>query len=212
VQDVLSWSHLPTVVAVGAVLLMLFLKFQRSSTSEVRLKSAASLKPRSGWPLEAFHWRRSPKLSARFECMDEADFEAEVSELLRDLGYTVRPTPPSSIHDVDLLLEMTSHRVAVQLKRWNAPVGNRSVYAAFVGRIHYGTDEAWLITTSRFTSKAVKLARTTGVRLVDGGELAEWLEDQRQEGRSSPFRKLDGNLVETVSTRKHKNLRTGEEL
>jgi HJR/Mrr/RecB family endonuclease len=182
VQDVLSWSHLPTVIAVVAVLLMLFLKFQRSATSEVRLKGAASLKPRSGWQPEAFRRRRSPGLPARFARMDEAEFEAEVSKLLRDLGYTVRPTPPSSIHDVDLLLEMAGRRVAVQLKRWNAPVGNRSVYAAFVGRIHHGIDEAWLITTSRFTPKAVKLAKTTGVRLVDGAELAQWLEDRRQEG------------------------------
>lgn len=190
-QDVLSWSHLPAVVAVGAVLLMLFLKFQRSATSEVRLKSAASLKPRSSWPLEAFRRRRRPSPPTRFAHMDDAEFEAEVSKLLRDLGYTVRPTPPSSIHDVDLLLEMTGRKVAVQLKRWNAPLGDRSVYAAFVGRIHHGTDEAWLITTSRFTSKAVKLAKTTGVRLIDGGELAEWLEDRRQEGGSQSPREGD---------------------
>jgi hypothetical protein len=188
VQDVLSWSHLPTVVAVGAVLLMLFLKFQRSATSGVRLKGAARPKPRSSWPPEAFRRRRRPGLPTRFAHMDDAEFEAEVSKLLRDLGYTVRPKPPSSIHDVDLLLEMASRRVAVQLKRWNAPVGDRSVYAAFVGRIHYGTDEAWLITTSRFTSKAVKLAKTTGVRLVDGAELAQWIEDRREEGCPPPYR------------------------
>ena len=181
-QDVLSWSHLPGFVAVGAVLLMLLMKFQRSTTSEVRLKGAASLEPWSGWASETFGLRRSPTLPARFERMNGAEFEAEMSELLRDLGYAVRPTLPSSVYDVDLLLETAGRRVAVQLKRWNAPVGDRSVYAAFVGRIHHGTDEAWLITTSRFTPKAVKLARTTGVRLIDGARLAEWLEDRREEG------------------------------
>jgi restriction endonuclease len=70
--------------------------------------------------------------------------------------------------------------VAVQLKRWKAPVGDRSVYALFTGRIHYATDEAWLITTSEFTRKAVKLAGTTGVRLVDGVELAEWLASRKE--------------------------------
>ena len=54
-------------------------------------------------------------------------------------------------------------------------MGDRSVFGLFTGRIHYATDEAWLITTSDFTRKAVKLAETTGVRLVDGIELAEWL-------------------------------------
>jgi len=59
-------------------------------------------------------------------------------------------------------------------------VGDRSVYALFTGRIHYATDEAWLITTSEFTRKAVKLAGTTGVRLVDGVELAEWLASRNE--------------------------------
>ena len=110
--------------------------------------------------------------------MGAAEFEAELSGVLRPLGYAVRPSPLSDIHDVDLILETTGRRVAVQLKRWNAPVGDRSVYGLFAGRIHHSTDEAWLITTSRFTPKAVRLASTTGVRLVDGAELAGWLEDR----------------------------------
>jgi hypothetical protein len=186
VQSVVTWPHLLAFVAVGTALLMLFLKSQRSATSEVRLKSAASSKPRSGWAWETFRRRSSPGLPARFERMDGAEFEAEVSELLRERGYSVRHAPPRVVHDVDLLLEMTGRKVAVQLKRWNAPVGDRLVYGLFTGRIHYATDEAWLITTSRFTPKAVKLAKTTGVRLIDGAELAEWLEDRREES-SSPL-------------------------
>lgn len=112
--------------------------------------------------------------------MSAAEFEAQMSGLLRELGYTVRPVPQSGLHDVDLLLETTSRRVAVQLKRWRARVGDRSVYALFVGRIYYATDEAWLITTSEFTRKALKLAETTGVRLVDGVELAEWLASRKE--------------------------------
>ena len=108
--------------------------------------------------------------------MDAAEFEAEMSALLRELGYSVRSALQSGgLHDVDLLLGMTGRKVAVQLKRWNSPVGDCSVYALFTGRVHYATDEAWLITTSEFTRKAVKLSETTGVRLVDGVELAEWL-------------------------------------
>jgi hypothetical protein len=115
-----------------------------------------------------------------FEGMGVAEFEAQVSGLLRELGYAVRPAPQSGLHDVDLLLETTSRRVAVQLKRWKAPVGDRSVYALFTGRIRYATDEAWLITTSEFTRKALKLAETTGVRLVDGAQLAEWFASREE--------------------------------
>jgi restriction endonuclease len=188
VESLVTWPHLLVFVAVGAALLMLFVKPQRSATSEVRLKSAASLKPGSGWAWKTFGRGSSPRLPARFERMDGAEFEAEVSELLRKRGYSVRPTPAWVVHDVDLLLEMTGRKVAVRLKRGNAPVGDRLVYGLFTGRIHYATHEAWLITTSRFTPKAVKLAKTTGVRLIDGTELAEWLEDRREEG-SSPLRR-----------------------
>jgi hypothetical protein len=177
-----SWPLLTVIIGVGTVLLlMLFLRSRRSTMGVVRLKLAANPKPQSVRGRGAVLLRRkSPGVPARFEGMDAAEFEAEVSGLLRDLGYTVRPAPQSGLHDVDLLLEMTSRKVAVQLKRWKAPVGDRSVYALFTGRIHYATDEAWLITSGEFTRKAVKLAGTTGVRLVDGVELAEWLASRKE--------------------------------
>ncbi len=44
---------------------------------------------------------------------------------------------------------------------------------------------SWLamerITTSTFTPKARELARSTRVRLIDGKELAEWLEEMREQ-------------------------------
>jgi hypothetical protein len=179
VHGVMTWSHLPALVAVGAALLASYLGFRRSTTTgEVGARLSSSLVPKILGSLSDDALRRDGTLDLpeRFERMGAAEFEAEISCLLRALGYTVRPTPPSSIHDVDLILEMAGRRVAVQLKRWKAPVGDRSVYGLFAGRIHHATHEAWLITTSRFTSRAVKLASTTGVRLVDGAELAGWLE------------------------------------
>jgi hypothetical protein len=179
-QSVLSWPLLTVIIGVGTVLLLLLFLRSRRSTGAVRLKLAANPKPQRVRGRVAVLLRKSPGVPAKFEGMDAAEFEAEVSGLLRDLGYTVRPAPQSGVHDVDLLLETTSRKVAVQLKRWKAPVGDRSVYALFTGRIHYATDEAWLITTSEFTRKAVKLAGTTGVRLVDGVELAEWLASRKE--------------------------------
>jgi hypothetical protein len=190
VGDMQSWPLLTVLVAVGAALLLvLFLRSRRSATGEVRLRLAANPKPQSVRARGAVLRRRSPGVPTRFEGMNAAEFEAQVSGLLRELGYTVRPVPQSSFHDVDLLLETTSRKVAVQLKRWKAPVGDRSVYALFIGRIHYATDEAWLITTSEFTRKALKLAETTGVRLVGGVELAEWLASR--EGRFSALSEND---------------------
>jgi Restriction endonuclease len=176
-----TWSHLPAFVAVGATLLVVYVYYglRRSTTTGHLAPRGSSGSRRWLGRLFGEAARRTafPSLPSRFERMGAAEFEAEVSALLRAQGYAVRPTPPSCIHDVDLLLEKTGRKVAVQLKRWNARVGDRSVYALFTGRIHYQTDEAWLITTSRFTLKAARLAGTTGVRLVDGAELAGWVVD-----------------------------------
>ena len=180
VHGVIAWSHLPALVAVGAALLVVYFGIRRSTTTgEVGPRSSLVVPRLLGSLFGGMVRRGRPSgVPERFERMGAAEFEAEISGLLRAFGYAVWPTPPSNIHDVDLILETTGRRVAVQLKRWNAPVGDRSVYGLFAGRIHHSTDEAWLITTSRFTPKAVRLANTTGVRLVDGAELACWLEDQ----------------------------------
>jgi hypothetical protein len=115
-------------------------------------------------------------LPARFAYMGGAEFENEMALLLRACGYSVHRAPKSGgALGVDLLLRKGNNTIAVQLKRWSAPVGDRSVQALFGGRVHHGADEAWLITTSRFTPKALELARTAGVRLVDGAELSIWL-------------------------------------
>jgi restriction system protein len=66
----------------------------------------------------------------------------------------------------------------VQLKRYAVkPIGNDAVGAVFAGMFHYKAKEAWVITTSSFTKKAVQLAKSNGVRLIDGRELEDWLSD-----------------------------------
>ena len=72
------------------------------------------------------------------------------------------------------------------------------MYCLFTGRIHYGTDEAWLITTGRFTPRAVKLDGTTGVRLEDGDELADWLCGRREEGKAAEAQKAIDERMESV--------------
>ena len=198
VLEIGTWAQLVAFVAVCATLIVLYLRFRPTKAGAVRLKDAAGPRAWAGRARGPFWQGKATGLPERFKRMDDAEFETEVSRILRDLGYTIRPTPPSNIHDVDLLLEMTGCRVAVQLKRWNAPVGDRSVYGLFTGRIHYGTHEAWLITTSRFTPKAVKLAETTGVRLVDGYELAQWFCGRREEGKTAEAQRTNDERMESI--------------
>lgn len=173
-----SWTNVPVILASlsSAVLFGLI-----SALLVFRLKDVAASGLRSVSVRALFRRERSSGLPARFEMMGGAEFENEMAALLGDLGYSVQRARASGDKGVDLILKKGNRKVAVQLKSWTAPVGHRAVQAAFQGRIHHGADEAWLLTTSRFTSRAAELARTTGVRLVDGTELADWLHSSPRE-------------------------------
>jgi restriction endonuclease Mrr len=113
--------------------------------------------------------------------MSGVEFERFMADVFRQKGYGVQSTRASGDQGVDLLLDIDDKKVAVQLKRWTAPVGNAVVGATFAGIAHYGADEGWIITTSTFTRSARALARSTRVRLIDGKELGDWLEGLREQ-------------------------------
>jgi restriction system protein len=113
--------------------------------------------------------------------MGGIEFENFVANLFRRQGYSVEHTPRSGDQGADLLVTMGARKVAVQLKRQTAPVGNKAVQEIFSGMAYYRIPEGWVITTSRFTPGAVELARRTGVRLIDGEDLASWIKDLREE-------------------------------
>lgn len=114
--------------------------------------------------------------------MSGREFEKFMAALFRTKGYEVEETYATGDQGIDLLLpECDGKRVAIQLKRWTGPVGNAVIAATFAGMAHYRAEEGWIITTSTFTKSARELARSTSVRLIDGKELADWLEGLREE-------------------------------
>ncbi len=115
--------------------------------------------------------------------MSGLEFERFMANLFRQKGYAVEETKATGDQGVDLLLpDFEGKRIAVQLKRYTGPVGNAAVQATFAGMAHYQANKGWIITTSTFTKSARELARSTSVRLIDGKELAQWLEDLREQG------------------------------
>jgi restriction system protein len=113
--------------------------------------------------------------------MSGVEFEHFMADVFKKKGYGAQTTRASGDQGVDLLLDIDDHRVAVQLKRYTAPVGNAAVQAVLAGMIHYKAQEAWVIATSSFTKSAVELAKSTGVRLIARNELEDWLSDLRDE-------------------------------
>jgi len=146
--------------------------------SNARKRSAGG-KRRRAEQIEALLKRDAFRESVHY--MSGVEFENFMAKVFNKKGYQVQTTPTTGDQGVDLLVNIDDRKVAVQLKRYTAPVGNAAVQAVVAGMFHYKAREAWLITTSSFTKGAVELAKSNRVRLIEGRELEDWLDDLRDE-------------------------------
>jgi restriction system protein len=117
-------------------------------------------------------------LTATGTTMDEIDkmggieFEIFLEHVLGKMGYSVFRTPPSNDYGVDLILTGKGEKtVAVQAKRTKGSIGNKVIQMVEGGRSYYKCDSALVITTSRFTRNAVKMAKSINVELWDRDRL-----------------------------------------
>jgi restriction system protein len=118
----------------------------------------------------------------RIERMSGIEFERFMADFFRTKGYlSVKTTPRSGDHGVDLLLTTEDRKIVIQLKRQANPVGNQAVRDVYFGMMHYDADEAWVVTTSSFTPKAREAARKAGVKLHGGSQLRKWLRESYDE-------------------------------
>ena len=182
------------VVGVTIVLAKLIRKHQIQKQKEDRLRQIEVEGRRKREQLEEQRRREEREREEQIEALLQRDafsetvdymsgteFENFMANVFAKKGYPVQLTPGSGDQGVDLLLTIDERRVAVQLKRYTAPVGNAAVQAVVAGMFHYKAKEAWVITTSSFTKSARQLAKSTGVRLIDCNELEDWLSDLREE-------------------------------
>lgn len=112
----------------------------------------------------------------RLNEISDGEFEELMASYFREQGYVVGTTLASGGRGADLIIEAAERRISILLKRVDDPLGNSAVQDAVGGRAFYGAYEAWLITNNTFMQVTRFDARRKGVRLVDGEELAEWLD------------------------------------
>ncbi len=108
--------------------------------------------------------------------MTGEEFEDWLAILFRAAGWRVRHTRATGDFGADLVLgHGPRDEVVVQAKRQGRPVGVAAVQQAAAARLHYGTDEAMVVTNSTFTPAALELAASTGVVLWDRDDIAREL-------------------------------------
>jgi hypothetical protein len=104
--------------------------------------------------------------------LDGPQFEQEVGQLLRTMGYRVQHMGGSGDRGVDLLIEGPDQRKAiVQCKAHKAPIGPGTVRDLYGALTDSGLPEGWVISTSNFTGGAQEFAKGKPIRLIHIREL-----------------------------------------
>ncbi|QQS38535.1 restriction endonuclease [Candidatus Woesebacteria bacterium] len=100
--------------------------------------------------------------------MDGQAFEEYLTNLFRNMGYSVRHV--GSYHGdygADLIVSKNGKTIAVQVKRHKSYIGVDAVREALGSIKMYKCNGAMVVTNSYFTRQAKRLARVNGVELWD---------------------------------------------
>jgi restriction system protein len=169
-------ERLPLFVALAAALAILLVLVVRRRLGQRRSRRARQRQLDS-------HVRSTDGMSGQ-------DFERLVARLLQRDGFNnVRIPAGAGDLGADVLAMYPDGRtVVVQCKRYSE---NRSASSPdmqkFLGTCfhEHNADEAWFVTTTRFSRAARDLGLRRGVRLVDRQQLAEWMASPARQGSSA---------------------------
>ena len=101
-----------------------------------------------------------------WQSLDGKRFELEIAELFRERGYIVQHTGKRGDEGVDLVFIKNENKILVQCKAHKNPVNPSIVRDLYGALTAHGDKEAWVISTSVFTTGAKKFARGKSIRLV----------------------------------------------
>jgi hypothetical protein len=99
--------------------------------------------------------------------VDGIAFEFWCAGKLEEMGWSCVVSKASGDQGVDVIASKDSQIVAIQCKRFTAPIGNKAVQEAHAGMKYYDAGTAVVLGTGGFTKSAQELARSTGVKLID---------------------------------------------
>lgn len=108
------------------------------------------------------------------------EFEEFCAKLLKFNGYeNIIITQKSVDYGIDIIAEKDKVKYAIQCKRYNGKVGNDAIQEAMTGKDYYGCNVAVVLTNSKFTHNAQKLANATGIILWDRDVLRNMIEKNK---------------------------------
>jgi restriction endonuclease Mrr len=109
------------------------------------------------------------KMISRLIELPRAEFEQLVVDLYCTLGHDARRTggPGDRAFDVVIVAKSGQHWIA-QCKQWRGAVGELVVREFYAAMLREHAQEGAIITTARFTPKAVQWVQGKSIHLYDG--------------------------------------------
>ena len=108
--------------------------------------------------------------------MTPTQFEHLCRMLFQNQGYKVLVTRPANDQGIDLSASKGDYRITAQCKRYTRHSVGRPDLQQFYGTFEAErADHGYFLTTSKFTQPAIDFARRKPITLIDGRELACWI-------------------------------------
>lgn len=104
------------------------------------------------------------------------DFEKQICDKLKSMGFNARTTKASGDQGVDVLADRNGLSFAIQCKMYSKPVGNKAVQEVSAGRDFYGRNFGVVVSNADFTKSARQLASANGIILLNDNRLEKLLE------------------------------------
>lgn len=115
--------------------------------------------------------RRSLLRNQNWREMRGIEFEQFLVKVFIELGEDASLTSKSNDQGVDILIRRKNELIAIQVKGYNNSVGNSAIQEVHAGKTFYGCHKSVVITNSKFTKSATKLARSLNCLLIDGSQI-----------------------------------------
>lgn len=98
--------------------------------------------------------------------MTGVEYEHFCKEQLMQLKWDVTTTKSTGDQGVDLIAKRRGKTIAIQCKRYTKPISNKAVQEIYSGMKFYDIDNGVVISNSKFTDSAAKLAYKNNIRLL----------------------------------------------
>lgn len=121
-----------------------------------------------------YHKERQKKIlsiKVNVNNMTGVEFESYIATILKDSGFNVSGTPTTGDQGADLIATKDNKIFVIQAKRYSGTVGNKAIQEVVGALSYYEGDVAVVVTNSKFTLSAKKLARKCNAILVEKSEL-----------------------------------------